>query len=221
MHVRIVAWLMAWSTLGAAAAQITNPPPSHPLSLRECINLALVRNLDVQIERLTTDIVRENLKGAYGAYVPTFSLEAKHAYETNTSSVDWKKTNPYLPYDLNTETANSRLQGLLPGGLNYGFDVTAGQYRGLTDLEKGVRYTNEYFAEAAVTLRQHLLKDSWMDQSRETLLVRRKELKISQQSLRLQIMKTVLAVELGYYDLVAAREEIRVEEKALELKKQL
>jgi len=46
-------------------------------------------------------------------------------------------------------------------------------------------------------------------------------LKMSQQALRLQIMKTVLAVELGYYDLVATREEIRVEEKALELKQQL
>ncbi|HEX4646599.1 MAG TPA: TolC family protein, partial [Verrucomicrobiae bacterium] len=41
------------------------------------------------------------------------------------------------------------------------------------------------------------------------------------QALRFQIMKTVLAVELGYYDLVAAQERIRVAEKALELKQQL
>ena len=34
-------------------------------------------------------------------------------------------------------------------------------------------------------------------------------------------MKTVLAVEVSYYDLIAARELIRVQEKALELRQQL
>src|SRR5882762_4534613 len=34
-------------------------------------------------------------------------------------------------------------------------------------------------------------------------------------------MKTVLAVEMTYYNLSAAREQVRVEEKALELKQQL
>jgi outer membrane protein TolC len=45
--------------------------------------------------------------------------------------------------------------------------------------------------------------------------------KISQQALRFQVMKTILAVELSYDDLVAARENIRVQEKALELRQQL
>src|SRR5436190_6706464 len=220
MHVRILAWLLAGCTL-AAATETTNPPPTHPLSLRECIRLALVRNLDLQIQRLSTDIARDNLSGAYGAYVPTLSVEAQHAYETNTSSVDFKKTNPYLPYDLQTDSVDTSVRGVLPFGLNYNFDVLAGQYQGATELSSGLRRTNEYFTDASVTLRQHLLKDFWIDQTREFLLLRRKELNMSQQTLRLQIMKTVLAVEMGYYDLVAAREEVRVQEKALELKKQL
>jgi outer membrane protein TolC len=221
MRVRIIVCLVVWGALSAGAETTNSPPPSHPLALRECIDLALVRNLDLQIQRLSGDIASGNLNGAYGPYIPTFSFEAKHAYETNNGSVDWKKQNPYVPYDLNTDSAGPSLAGQLPAGLSYDFSLAAGQYTGLTDLERGIRKTNEYFAEASVTLRQHLLKDFWTDQSRQTLLVRRKELKMSQQSLRLQIMKTVLAVELGYFDLLAAREEIRVEEKALELKTQL
>src|SRR3954470_24839927 len=136
MHVPIVGWLLAGFTL-AAAADTTNPPPTHPLSLRECIRLALVRNLDLQIQRLSTDIVRDNLSGAYGAYVPTLSVAAKHGYETNTSSVDFKKTNPYLPYDLQTDSVDTSVHGLLPFGLNYNFDVLAGQYQGTTALSDG------------------------------------------------------------------------------------
>jgi outer membrane protein TolC len=65
-----------------------------------------------------------------------------------------------------------------------------------------------------------LLRDFWIDQYREVLLLRRNDLKISQQALRFQIMRTVLMVELTYFDLIAARETIRAEEKALELNQQ-
>jgi outer membrane protein TolC len=84
----------------------------------------------------------------------------------------------------------------------------------------GIRRTNNFFAGTGVTLRQHLLRDSWIDQDRELILVRRKDVKISEQALKFAAMKTVLAVELAYYDLAAAREQVRVQEKALELRKQ-
>ena len=84
----------------------------------------------------------------------------------------------------------------------------------------GIRRTNNFYAETSLTLRQHLLKDFWIDQDRMTLQFRRKDLEVSQQVLRFQIMRTVLGVELGYYDLIAARERVKVEEQALELKRQ-
>jgi hypothetical protein len=221
MHVRLLAPLLLSGALAATAGTTNFPPPAHPLSLRECIDLALVRNLDLQIEHLSAEIVKDNLSASYGAYAPTFSTRAKYAYETNNSAVDWKKQNPYVPYELKTETAGSGLSGQVPFGLSYDFNAEVGKYRGATDLENGVRQTNEFFSDASVTLRQHLLKDFWIDQSRETVLVRRKELKMSQQALLLEVMKTVLSVELAYFDLAGAREEITVEEKALELKQQL
>ena len=80
----------------------------------------------------------------------------------------------------------------------------------------GMRDTNNYFAEAGVTARQHLLKDFWIDQPREVLRIRRKESKMTEQALRFQVASILLAVELGYYELIAAREQVRVQEKALE-----
>jgi outer membrane protein TolC len=221
MHFRLLASLLLSGALTAAAQTTNFPPPNHPLSLRECIDLALIKNLDLQIEHLSAEIVRDNLSAAYGIYAPTFSSQTKYAYETNNSSVDWKKQNPYVPYELKTETGGSALSGQVPFGLSYDFNAEVGKYRGGTALASGVRQTNEFFSDASVTLRQHLLKDFWMDQSRETVLLRRKELKMSQQALLLEVMKTVLSVELAYFDLAGAREQIKVEEKALELKQQL
>jgi outer membrane protein TolC len=221
MQFRLLAPLLLSSALSATAQTTNFPPPNHPLTLHECIDLALVKNLDLQIEHLSAEIVRENLSASYGAYVPNLSTTAKYDYETNNGSVDWKKQNPYVPYELKTESVGSTLNGQVPFGLTYEFSADAGKYRGATDLAFGVRQTNEFFSDASVTLRQHLLRDFWMDASRETVLLRRKELKMSQQALLLEVMKTVLSVELAYFDLAGAREEITVEEKALELKQQL
>jgi hypothetical protein len=52
------------------------------------------------------------------------------------------------------------------------------------------------------------------------ILTRRADLKISQQALRFEIMTTMLAVELAYDDLIDAREEIIVQEKALKVRRE-
>jgi len=230
MYARI---LVAMALCGAllASAQNTNAPPNaRLLSLRECFDLALSRNLDLQIQHLSGDIARDSLTAAYGTYVPNLSFAAGHEHDEQPGDFDWKKENPYLPYELNQDTAGPALSGRLPFGLSYGFHAEAGENKVRTDFNSntniapdfynGIRQTNNYFANAGVVARQHLLKDFWIDQDRVTLLVRRRDLKISQQALRFQIMRTVLATELDYYDLTAAREKIRVAEKAVELKRQ-
>ncbi len=231
MRARILAELILGVALSAFAQ--TNQPPANTrsLSLPECIDLALQRNLDLQIEHLSADIARDNLTSSYGPYDPLFSFRARHDFISQPGDFDPQKFNLDYPYDLNTDILGPALTGRLPIGLSYDFSANAGKKDAATDFRSntndailfpgGIRRTNNYFADAGVALRQHLLKDSWIDPYRATILVSRKQLSISQQALRFQIMKTVLAVELGYYDLIAARERINVEEKALELRKQL
>jgi outer membrane protein TolC len=206
----------------------SNPPVTRTrlLSLEECIEMALSRNLDLQIQRATADIARFDLNGSYGAYVPQLSFSAKHDHVSQPGDFDVDKANPHFPYELRTDTAGPRLTGELPIGLSFDLKAEAGRKDATTDFrsdpaaEIPVRRTNNFFAETDLTLRQHLLRDFWIDKDRELILVRKKDVKISEQELQFQTMKTVLAVELAYYDLAAAREQVRVQEKALELKKQ-
>jgi outer membrane protein TolC len=231
MRIRILVGLALGAFLSASAQTTTAPANMRALSMRECFDLALRRNLDLQIEYLTADIARYNLSGAYGAYVPTFSFNARHDFVSQPADYDPHKFNPDFPYELNADTLGPALNGQLPMGLSYDLGAFAREDNAVTDFRgdpsdarfypDGIRRTNNYYADAGLTLRQHLLKDFWIDPDRQTLLVRRKDLKISQQAVRFQVMKTVLAVELGYYDLVAAREQVRVQEKALELRQQL
>jgi len=231
MPIRIMLALALSSTLILAAEPIAPQDRKLSLSLRDCIDLALKRNLDLQIGHLSAEIARFNLNVSYGAYMPTFTFGAQHDFLSQPGDFDPKKSGADFPYELNTDSAGPGLAGRLPLGFSYDLTAVAGQHDARTDFRSvpgnsnnfagGIRLTNNFFAEGGLTVRQHLLRDFWIDQYRETLLVRRKDLKISQHALRFQIMKTVLAVELGYYDLVTAREQVRVQEKALELKQQL
>jgi len=211
------------------AQPVTPLTQPRPLTLEDCIEMALKANLELQIEHLAPVIARDNLRSAAGPYDPTLSFQAGTKYISQAGDVDPRKENPYLPYSDGTDTIGAALSGRLPLGLSYELGGLTEAKSARTDLLStgeasafpgGIRSSNTVFAEAGLTVRQHLLKDFWIDSYRETLLFRRKDLKITQEALCLQIMKTVLAVELTYYDLLAARAKIAVEEKALELKRQ-
>jgi outer membrane protein TolC len=208
--------------LTAFSQQTNTFSRSRPLTLRESFDMALSRNLDLQIEHLTASIAGYNLFASYGVYVPTFSFRAQHDYVNEPADFDPKKAGLDFAYQMENDTLEPTLTGKLPIGLSYGVNAYTREDDAITDLgPAGVRATNNYFSEARIDLQQHLLKDFWIDSDREQILLRRKDLKISQQGLRFQIMKTLLAVELTYDDLVAARENVRVQEKALELRQEL
>jgi outer membrane protein TolC len=200
------------------------------MTLRECIDVALRQNLDLQIEHLSYDIAGYNLNSSYGPYDPVFSFSATHNFESVPQDVDLKRVHPDYPYELDSDALGPSLSGNLPIGLSYQFSALSTAEFGRTDFRinpadallfpGGIRYTSAYLGHVGLTVQQHLLKDSWIDKFRETTLIRRKELKISEQALRFEIMKTVLAVELSFYDLQASDELVRVQEKTLELRRQ-
>ncbi|HEY3854458.1 MAG TPA: TolC family protein [Verrucomicrobiae bacterium] len=230
MHFRILLGIVL-STVAVASAQTTNSPGNiKPLSLHDCINLALTHNLDLRIEHATMDIAGDMLTGAYGAYDPIFSFGATRNFVSDPGDFDTRKFNPYLPSEINQGKIGPDISGSLPIGFSYDFSGKIVKTSAVTDFTSnpkdaaffpdGVRRTNDYDAEVGLSMRQHLLKDSWIDSDREVLQTRRTDLKISQQALRFQVMTTLLAVELAYDDLIDAREEIRVQENAVNLRHQ-
>ncbi len=78
------------------------------------------------------------------------------------------------------------------------------------------------FARGAILdVRQPLLKNFWIDGTRYNIYIAKNRLKQSEMALRLRIMTTVEAVQTAYYSLIQARENVKNQEKALELAKRL
>jgi len=70
-------------------------------------------------------------------------------------------------------------------------------------------------------LRQPLLKNFWTDSARLQIMMDKKNLKISEQDLRLQVMSSITDTETAYYNLIFSQENVKVQAKALELAERL
>jgi outer membrane protein TolC len=70
-------------------------------------------------------------------------------------------------------------------------------------------------------LRQPLLKNFWIDNTRLQILLNKKNIKLSEEDLRNQLMTTITAVEQGYYEVIFAQENVKVQQSAMELAERL
>lgn len=229
---KLISYVIA-AFLTLEAGRCADLPVVRGLTLDQCIQMALKHNYDLQIERLNPEIARDHLAGAGAAYEPVFSFHGGQQLLTVPGGVDFKKTGLDSPYELTTDSLGMGLAGLLPTGLHYDVSANASRLKGITDFNGSVpgalflfppggsRTTNQYTSTAALTLRQPLLRDFWIDRHRQAILIGRKNLKISELAFRWQLMNTVNTVQQAYYELVYAREQVRVEEQALALAERL
>jgi len=182
------------------------------LSLSECIRIALEQNLDVKIARLTPKIREHSLSAAYGIYEPSLDLSGTHHNSASPGGID-EQNRPYPGTTTERDLYRAGLNIFTPTGLrvNLGGDL---------NKAKGVNPFGSFensSGSASIQLRQPLLKNFWIDGSRLSIQVSKKLLQISELALRQEIMNTVTAVELAYYDLLLARERVKVQEQALQL----
>ncbi|MEO6035643.1 MAG: TolC family protein, partial [Verrucomicrobiota bacterium] len=192
-----------------ASAQ-TETNKIRSLALGEAIQLALEHNLDVQIERVNPLISTFNSRGAYSPYDPVFGARVDRRFISSPGGFSQTTQAPTLANETFNDSVEPSLSGRLPTGLTY--DITGDLY----NKTSGTVDTT-YRPTVGINLAQPLLKDFWIDATRQQIWVNRKTLKISELGVRYQIMNVANRVEQTYYDLIFAIENVRVQEKALEL----
>ena len=194
----------------------TDTPSSRSLSLDECVQLALRFNLDVQIKRVSPLVDEFTLAGSYGAYDPAFLLNAKQGFNSSPGSSDPSSVLFNRPSDNYTDTYGPSFTGTLPYGTRYTLSSSLIRNSG-TAFAKGFSYSSA----AALTLTQPLLRNAWMDAARQTIEINKRTLKMDELSLRFQIMTTITSVQQAYYDLIFARDNVKVQEASLVLAEKL
>jgi outer membrane protein TolC len=207
--------IVAQAETNASVTQpVTNTVAPRAMSLEDCIQQALQHNLDVQISRFTPQIQLFNMRASYGGYDPTFSISGTHQY--NDTGPDFQNAVHIsgTSYEQNTATAGLS-KTPTPWGMTYQLDGNASH----TYNYHSLLFTNSDNSggQIGVTLTQPLLNNFWIDQTRLNIRVSKNRLQYSEQGLRLQVIKSVTAVEKAYYELIYAKENVRVQQEALAL----
>jgi outer membrane protein len=211
---------------GVLTGGINNVPPTsilgtninvRPISLQEAVGLALQNNYDVQIARYNPEIAGYNLAGSYAVYEPELTLGYTHAYSASPGRFD-RDFNIFIPGD---QVYNDSFDGGIGNGLG-GYLPTGTRYAVTSSLnQRDPLGDDQVSGNLNFSLRQPLLRDAWIDQSRLNIKVNKKRLQISEWQLREQFIATISSVEAAYYDLIRARENIKVQRAALEYNNQL
>src|SRR5664279_4299820 len=116
---RLLGMSLMLAGLSVAALAQTNAPGIRKVSLDDCIQSALEKNLDVRIARYNPPQALADLQAAYAGWNPTFNLGGAHNYQKSGGSFDPMLGVMTLPNSAEQNTFNSRLGGIAPWGLNY------------------------------------------------------------------------------------------------------
>jgi len=184
--------------------------------------MALQNNYDLQIARYNPDIAQFTLQGSYAAWEPTFTGNGAYTYRKSPPgglTFVGGTPIPSVSSEVERDTFGAGVGGLLPTGLAY--DLSGGLNRsvrqGLTNENLSFDTTADWMLRAS----QPLLRNLWIDAARRNILINKKQVKISEWELRGQLINTISSVEAAYYDLIQARENIKVQRAALEYANQL
>lgn len=226
MRLTLLSWIALLCATPALHAQPAAATPStRQLSLNDCLRMALEQNLDIKIGRSTPQIAQLNYEGSYGYYDPVLAGRASQNYSARPGKLD-----PNVGAIPGSRTWNEDftlgLSGYLPTGARYELSSHLNRLSGdttVTDTNGNVFTVGlpfQYTPETAITVTQPLLKNFWIDEGRLSIKLAKSGIKSSELGLQYIIMGIVYQVSQNYYDLVAARDQVKVREMALQLKQQ-
>jgi outer membrane protein TolC len=198
------------TTLSAAARE------PMEVTLDDCIQMALQNNLDIRLTRLLPKRLRFNLNTATGDYDPSFQSRFDIRHGNQPGGVD-EQGRPFPGSSTDSLSGSVGFGGLLPTGLQYSLTSSLNDEDLIT---AGFPFSNAR-AFTGFQLTQPLMRNFWIDGTRLNIALTRNGLHRSRLSLQQQLITTITQVELAYLDLIAARETVKVQEKAVQLAEQL
>jgi outer membrane protein len=197
-----------------AAAQ----PPVRRLSLMDAFAAALTNNLDLRIERLNPLIDYQNVEIDLGHYYDPVFYSKNPGYNHTTIGGGLDPQGRPVPATIRDETAfDAGFTGGTPWGMTYDLSGNVSA----ADIQRPTGEDSDASGGARLTLTQPLLRNLLIDGARYQILIDKNTYKISQQRLQQQFINVLTAVEQAYYDLIFARENVKVQQSGLQLAQRL
>lgn len=186
------------------------------LSLKHYLELVMANNTDIQIQFLTLEIPKNNILAAFGVWDPNVRTAFTTTRSTNfvtspSAALDSAPVGTALkalsqPYSLNYTQ-------LLPTGTQYTVSF-AGQKTSNSAVTPNSYNVNLQNASTAFSITQPLLRNRGTYVNRIPVMQAQSNLKVSEFNLRSQLLGLVNTAENAYWNVISARETLRVQEQA-------
>lgn len=232
---RWVAFLFAAASLTCSAPAQTNTVPKRSITLDQAIQLAVQHNLDLQIERYNPQIALYDVNAAYAGYEPGFNFSGQHSYNESVEQLlSGSFTVPGSIRESDSFRAGIGGEGggaaLTPWGMTYSLDggvtdsygksfrtiVQTDDFGNVTTNTIPIPFENSV-GDISLDVRQPLLRGFLIDGTRYNIRVTKNRLKWTEFGLKQQLLSVITQTEQAYYSLIAAREHVLTQEKAVEL----
>ena len=183
------------------------------LSLTDCVQIGLEHNLDIKINRFQPMLSKYDYSMAYGAYDPTLTVGYTHSDSKNPSSTETGTTYITTNSEIYNDNATAGLNFLTPLGSTVGVQGTYSR----SGYSPGVynRDESQFNGSGRITITQPLLKNMWIDSSRMNIRVARNTMHSSELTYQYNLMTTINQIELAYFNLIGAREDVVAAEQNL------
>ena len=189
-----------------AAQEILN------LSLQDAKGIALENNRDIQIEKQTVKISEGDIMTQKGIFDPILNLSAYYLDAQDPTTSTFITSGTINEKEFN---AQSGITGTLPTGTFYNvldFSVTRTTTNSPVDT-----LSPSWFTTLGFTVGQELLRNFGLDVNLAPVIVAKRSSKISEKELETTISDTFLNIETNYWLVIAARENLKNQNTALEL----
>jgi outer membrane protein TolC len=201
------------TVFGIPASAFAQAPPVRRVTVDEAVRLAIENNLGIQVARANPQIEDLNVAGARGAWVPSFTSTLQSASNDSPS-------NSFLSGAQGTSISDARfdtnvgVEQALPWGGRYsvGWDSTRSTTTNLFS-----NFSPQLRSSLALSYDQPLLRGFTIDNTRQQLLVSRKNREIADVTLRQTVATTSRSVRVAYWDLAYAIASLAVQQQSLEL----
>ncbi len=179
------------------------------LTLHECLEIALEKNLDITVEAFNPEIQEFSLRQAKDFFLPRLRADY-YNYKENRVGTWWVEGTEYT---TNNYRYNFGVQqNILTGG-----QISLSLQNSTTDTTQSLVTINpSYRGELTFRLDQPLLKNFGPKISRREIRKTRNQMEISSYGLKTTILQKIYDVENAYWNLVSAIESLKVNEASLE-----
>jgi outer membrane protein TolC len=195
----------------ATAAQPLNRP-IRELRMTDVVQLALEKNLDILVERLTPQAVDLQIAGIRNNYLPvlTSSVGQRDIYQLPRDQLQGGNR-----VSVATTTYNAGYAQNVPW---YGGNFQVTFNNNMQDSSSQfITFNPQFVSSLTAQYTQPLLRGLFIDQNRQQLAITQINREIADETLRATITQTLANVRNAYWDLVFSRNAVDVAQRALQL----